>query len=474
MFTPLFASIKRHLLLPTLCCLLPSIFFTGCGGGGGGALSAGSGSTAASATSYALRPIVSANVGPSGATVSGGGVTFSARMPATQTITISERVYPGGPPASVYGRVVDIQPDGTQFPSGASLCLSYDGYPGDVSRLAIFTGDNLTQKIASSVVSSNKTLCSTLAHASPYSIGRVIDLTVPSWTLFAMMDKTKFPGILKTSTETDPTRGSLMVYEILVDCFDACAEGGRRRFKFATGGDHDGDLLIDEREASYPMWRDTRQLFWSRLRNSSGAVEGGISYWLAAQFIKYYTGVDTWTSTIDQPVNRVTRFFYFHDNSLSPDYFVDLMRDETSSPGIITMNTRDSYGHDWTYTIDRATAAITRVSRFSGGPAPVTATTDAAAYTGLSTEVLSYLFFLVGLDDTPDGSWGDAHDDDVRMSPNQELFAVNVMNLVRGYGWLNTSAVEAYYRDRLDCLSPADCRSANGRIPSAFRSTESR
>lgn len=455
----------RGMILRAALILCSALAVAGCGGGGGGSnapASAGAPASSGTATNYSARRLASGEVGPGGRTLAGAGVTLTASLDATATLSIIERVYPDGPPTGIVGRVVDLQPDGTRFRgSGARLCLSYAAYAGDVSELAIYTGANLDEKLAVTADAGSRMLCTTLAHASPYAIRRVRDLTLPEVSLFTTMDKTKNPAIVTTSTEEDPTRGTLTVIDIEVPCDLACVESGLRRFKFAAAGDHRGDLLIDERQAAYPLWKDAGSLFWTRLYGDSGGLQGGIAYYLALQFIAYYGGgAGVGAGTLDPATNRVTRLFYLHSGSTSPDLVVDLSRDDATAPGVVKMEVRDDYGKSWLYTIDRTTAAITKKAEFGGGPPAVTAQVTDAAYTALDTEALQDLYMLLGLDDTPDETPGDAHDKYVRMSPNQELFAVNVMNVLRGYGWMNTRAIEAYYRDRLACLTD-DCRTDN-------------
>ena len=71
----------------------------------------------------------------------------------------------------------------------------------------------------------------------------------------------------------------------------------------------------------------------------------------------------------------------------------------------------------------------------------------------MNEELLYFLYVLVGMEDTPDYTTGDPLDEYPRYTPNQELFAVNVMNLLKGQGWNNLEAIEAYYRDRVKLWS---------------------
>ena len=419
----------------------------GCGGGGGGA---GVSQNAAAPPKgvYSLISPASLDIGPATAAVSTTGATLEASLGATTTVTVSERFYTTGRPAGAAGKIYDIKPDGLAFRPGTRLCISYENAGYAPNELTIVTGEALDQPVPSSVNAGRGSICAELSHSSPYGMRRATSLTIPDSTFFGnMRTKELYKYSVKSYSETDRDLGALSVVKIFIDCNFACVESGERIFKVASNG----DLLILDNGA-YPLWYDLEQLKWIHLKNEQGAITAGIPYLLAAAYTDYYVGggpLSGFSSQLDPADNRIQRFFYLKD-PVKPYLYVEIIREDSTSPGVIRAVV-DRDGHPkLSYVIDRATAAITKtwISTVDGFHS-VSAAPGDSAYNDLNAELLYYIYVLVGIEDTPDYTAGNAHDQYPRYTPNQELFAVNVMDLLKGLGWNNLQAIEAYYRDRL-------------------------
>lgn len=413
---------------------------TGCGGGGGGATQV---TSTQSQGVYSLISPASRDIGTATSTVSTGDATLSASLAETTNVTISERFYTSGRPEGVVGKIYDIKPDGLAFRSGTKLCISYDNIDDDPDELTIVTGEGLDQVVASSADYGKGAICAELSHSSPYGLNRVRNLETPASTVFGdMHTKEDYKYAVKTYSETDSELGALSVVKISVYCNLKCIESGDRIFKVASNG----DLYIDE-SGAYSLWGDLDQLKWIHLRNDEGGIVAGIPYFLASAYLDYYMGggpLSGAMSTLDPSENFIKRFFY-KEGAVSPYLYLEIARNDSTQPGVITMKVNRTGDGDRSYTINQTTAAITK---YISNVEYTSATPGDTGYTTLNNELLGYIYILVGIEDTPDYTAGNAYDEYPRYSPNQELFAVNVMNLLKGYGWNNMQQIEVYYRDR--------------------------
>lgn len=424
---------------------------SGCGGGGGGGDNA-TGASNGATTGYAMRAAASAPVGPNGAVLSDFAASLDATLAATQTVTLYERFYVSGRPAGIIGPIYDIRPDGVQFAGGgAELCISYRGSgqaPGD---LQIYTGANFSEPVASYTDTARQMICARLAHASPYGIKRATRLTVPEFTIFADLNtKNEYQYKVETETGTDADLGAFVKYRIAVYCNLQCIEGGDRFFTFIQGGANNGDLYIRE-NGNYPLWWDAGNMKWTNFYSEAGAVEAGIAYLLAAQYVYYFTGdtsMPTFIAQLDPASNMLNRYIDFDPDEPGFDRYIALVRDA----GSIVVTVRGDGTAERSYTITESTAAISKYAISGGTYVTTTALPSDAAYTTLRTELVDYINQIIGYDDTPDETAGDAYDIYTRYTPNQELFAINTRNLITGYGWNNLEAIEAYYRDRQETM----------------------
>ncbi len=431
----------------------------GCGGGGGGGSAAGIAPSTSGATPvYALISPVSRTVGAAPTTIAAGDVTLDAALATTTTVTVTERFYTSGRPLGVIGKIYDIKPDGLAFLAGTRLCISYEGSTYPASELVIVTGENLDQPLATTVDSGRGRVCANLQHSSPYGMRRAMNLKTPADTFFGNLNidaKEPYRYTVTTSAETDSEIGGLTVTKILVDCNLQCRESGEHTFKVAQGGDYDGALFIRD-SGAYPFWTDLSNLKWIYFRNEAGAIVAGIAYLLAAEYIDAYTGGGTmasYISRLDPAENRIQRFF-FEEGDIRPYLTIEVIRDDATAPGVVRVIITNEYDITYTYVINRTTAAITKSWNCpSDGPHSVSVSPGDAEYKSINTELLYNFYVLIGLDDTPDYTKGNAWDQYWRHSPNQELFAVNVMNLIKGLGWNNLEAIEMYYRDRLEAIA---------------------
>lgn len=459
----------RKTLYIILIAAFSALLFAGCGGGGGGSTGGAgdngnddSGIPPAGPSNYALIELASGEVGAEPSTVAAAGVSLTASLQAPAEVTISERFYTSGRPAGAIGKIYDIKPDGLQFKPGTRLCIDYTDtdYAGD--ELTIVTGENLDVELAG--VNENGRLCAELAHSSPYGFHRASNLHTPDHTIFGDLfsdDPDDVPDDVKvvTGSGTDYDRGGYMSVKITVNCEMECISSGERTFRIIQGGAYDGDIYIQE-TGTYSLWMDMDSYKWTAFKNEAGALLAGVPYLLAAEYINYFLGtgiMSTYIAALDPTVNRIQRFFY-REGEVQHYLYIDVARDETASPGKITVGI-DAANHPFrTYVIDRTTAAITKtwVSAVDGLHTETAAPGD-AAYAALNQELLYYIYVLVGIEDTPDYTAGDPYDQYPRYTPNQELFAVNVMNLLKGLGWSNLGEIEAYYRDRQKAMEdPAD------------------
>ncbi len=423
----------------------------GCGGGGGDA----SDPVAASGV-YALKSLASTDVGPVTTTILAGSAMLEASLADTQTVTVAERFYTSGRPSGLIGKVYDIQPDGLPFVSGTRFCISASGTGYSPAELEIVTGPALDQYMDSLPDYSGNRVCAALSHSSPYSIKRARSLTTPDYTIFGSLyslDTYKYDYKVVAENGTD-SWGSYYKVDITVNCDFNCIESGRRQFRFYQGGDNDGDLYIDENEGTYPMWLDFAQMKWAHLKSADGATVGGIAYLLSAEFCKFFLGssslMDSYIKMLDPDQNSLQRFFY-KEGKTKPYLFVELIKDETLISGKVKVNIEKDDQPLHSYLIDRTTASITETwTSTIDGLHTTTVTLSDSGYSDMNQYVLYYVYLIVGLDDTPDETRGDPYDVYDRYLPVQELFAVNVMNLLKGQGWQNLEAIEVYYRDRLE------------------------
>jgi len=442
-------KLKAALLAATA--ILICAGFAGCGGGGGNSAAP----AAASAGSYTLISPASREIGSTSVTLVSGGATLQASLPATTTVTVTERFYSSGRPLGVAGKIYDIKPNGLPFKPGTQLCISYSGiaeYQPD--ELTIVTGENLDQQLASTLDSGRGRICAQLQHSSPYGLARVESLRTPDYTFFGdTQTKKLYPPKITNASGTDPERGAYSAQTISIDCNLKCFESGARTFEVIQGGAYAGDLYIKD-DGSYPLWLDMDELRWMPFKNTSGAVVAGIPYLLAAEYMKYYGsgGLESYEAQLDPPANRIQRFF-FKEGQTAAYLYIEIVRDDTAAPGIITEEINNLDAGDFHYVINRTTAAITKtwISKIDGQHT-VSAAPGDASYTALNGELLNAIHQLVGIEDTPDYTTGNPHDEYPRYTPLEELFAVNVMNLLKGYGWNNIQQFEAYYRDRLKAM----------------------
>jgi hypothetical protein len=445
-------NLKRK-LQTALTAAAAMLICAGCGGGGGGDSAP---QVAASVGTYSLISPASREVGTTPVTIASGGATLIASLPATTTVTVTERFYTAGRPAGVAGKVYDIKPDGLAFQPGTQFCISYDDIseyqPGE---LTIVTGEQLDQQIPSTVDAPRGRICASLQHSSPYGMARVVNLHTPALTFFgdAAATKRDFPPKVTATFENDDEFGSLSVTKIRIDCHNQCLEDGERTFKVIQSGTHAGDLNIMD-DASYPLWTDMNHLEWMHFKNDSGAVVAGIPYLLAAEYMKVYGGggLETYEAQLDPADNRIQRFFYY-ENQTTPYLYIEIIREDSTAPGVIRAEVNRQNQPKFDYVINRATAAITKswISSLDG-PHTVTAAPGDATYAAINQEFLNNIYVLVGMEDTPDYTTGNAWDVYPRYTPLQELFAVNVMNLMKGFGWNNIQQIEIYYRDRLKAI----------------------
>lgn len=440
--------------------LLVSI--SGCGGGGGG--SAGSpapGGLAATPGDYALITRASASVGSTPVSIAYGAAYLRAALPSEQKVTLTERFYTAHRPSGAIGPIFDIQPDGLPFLEGTRICIkiSDDNYTGE--DLTIVTGAALNQPVAGSSGSGNE-VCAPLTHSSPYSLARVRKLSAPEYTVFGSLDAKELYKYKVTSRTEDHSQwGQMFFVRIEVYCDFQCMESGEREFSFMMGKQDDhgffdpmpDDLFIWD-NGTYPLWKDVSGMPWVNLTNSDGEVVGGIAYLLAAEYVKYFLGgsgqMDDYISRLDPPEIKIQRFIY-NGNATKQEGFIEIIKNETESPGVIKVFSRDAMNVEKTYLIDRETAGVTKkwIDHSEGAEKTLSLSPGDSGYEVLNAEVLNYVYTIVGIHDTPDETKGDAWDKIPRMLPVQELFAVNVMNLLRGYGWQNLVEIETYYRDRL-------------------------
>jgi hypothetical protein len=432
--------------------LIGFAMLSGCGGGGGGGTAASSANTAAAScgAGCVLRPAASATVGPYGATLSSASASLTASLAATQIVTLYEKFYVSGRPGGIAGTVVDIQPDGIQFANGgATLCLSYAGTGLDGSSLAVYTGGNLDQPLPSWNNAVQQKVCATLEHASPYGLKLAQSLSLREFSIFGSLDaKEKHYNKITTTSGTDD-HGDYTETRIHVECNRECMEDGDRFFRFYTG-ENNGDLYIRD-NGTIRLWRDAGGMKYSELYSSDGAVTGGIAYLLALQYMKYFTGSGAYDATIallDPSQNAIQRFITYDPDSQGFDRYTSITRDGNA----ITVNVRNDGSAERTFAVDLATAGITKSVAGQGAQSALPAS---AEYTALQKDLLQYLNEVIGLDDTPDQTAGEPYDPYVRITPLQELFAINVRNLIAGYGWNNLEAIEAYYRDRLNTMPGA-------------------
>jgi hypothetical protein len=433
-----------------LCALLAA----GCGGGkSSGGVQSGA---VAYGENYTSRQIASGSVGPSGASVAGANVDFHATLPATQTVTIQERFYLANRPGGLIGPVYDIHPDGLNFSaSPATLCLSYAGTGFSGSSLEIYTGAALDEALPTTVDTAHGTVCATLQHTSPYGIKLAENLKIPAYTIFGNLNtKEKYHYSIQTVAGTDPGKGAYTEYRIYVDCNTKCMEGGDRFFRFFRGGEYDGDMEIIE-HGNYPLWSDVGNMKWLHLYSSPGkGIDAGIAYLLALEYVYYFTGDGAAKSTeaiIDQTTNLIQRFINTRpDNPTGYERYISMKRDS----GTITVRVEGDGAAARSFTVEESTAKITKTFISNGTQQTATATPSDAAYTALRDDLLEYVNEIIGLDDTPDETAGSSTGEYVRMTPNQELFAINVRDLLTGNGWGNLEAIEGYYRDRNKLMPP--------------------
>jgi len=446
--------LPTNFTLPLFILLLISIaLLAGCGGGGGGATAPGASVSAAAVSCGAgcvMRPAATAEVGPAGATLSSGATTLTASLAATQTVTIYEKFYVSGRPGGIVGAGVDIQPDGLQFAGGgATLCMSYanTGFTG--GSLAIYTGSALDQPLTTWNNTAQQKVCTTLQHASPYGIKLAQSLSIPEYTIFGSLDaRDKYFYKVTPTTDSDE-HGDYTETRVHVECNGACMEDGDRYFRLYTG-DNNGDMYIRD-NGTIRLWRDLGGMKYTSLYNADGAIEAGIAYLLALEYLKYFTDSGEYDATIallDPAQNAIHRFIRYNPDNAGYDRYTSIIRDSDS----ITVNVRNDGKAEREFTIDRTTAGITK--KVSGQAAESALPAD-AAYTALQQDLLAYLNEVIGLDNTPDQTEDDFRDAYTRMTACQELFAINVRNLITGYGWSNLEAIEAYYRDRQNTMPGA-------------------
>jgi hypothetical protein len=441
----------KNILYSALFSATIALVCAGCGGGGKSAAPITS-----DAGSYSLVEPVAREIGPAPATLVSGGATLVASLPATTTVTVTKRFYTYNRPEGVAGKIYDIKPDGMAFRSGTKLCISYsEATDYQPNELTIVTGEQLDQEVASTLDAANGRICAQLQHSSPYGLARARSITTPAYTFFGdMRTKELYRTKVTTTSETDSERGALAVTTILVDCNLNCIESGERTFKVVQGGKYDGDLYIGDNGA-YQLWKDLGNLRWVQFKNSQGGLVAGIAYYLAVQYAKYYGGspLPGYEAQLDPPDNRIQRFFYNSQGGLIPDFYIEIIREDSTSPGVIRAKVNRPNHPNFAYVINRSTAAITKswVSTMDGAHS-VSAAPGDAAYKAINDELLAAVYDLIGLDDTPDYTDGNAWDQYARYNPNQELFAVNVMNLLKGFGWNNVKQIEVYYRDRLKAM----------------------
>jgi len=443
-------SSRIKTFIAVLAVAITTLFLHGCGGGG-----AGGDIPTTPSSNYTLLSLASAEVGPAGETITVSGASLDAALADSAEITVCERSYPAGRPSGTLTRVFDIQPDALPFEAGTRLCISYDGTGYDGSDLVIVTGENLDEELATTDYSSTSRVCAELQHSSPYSVKRARSLSVPDYTIFGDLSmEESYTYKIETGTDTDSDRGTLQVFEIYVDCAMKCMESGRRIFKLSQGGNYDGGLFIYD-QGTYPMWLDAHAYEWTDFTNEQGALNAGVAYLLAAEYIDFFVGSGVMSSYIDQldPAYNIIQRNFYEEDAVQPYLYIEITRDDTNAPGVITVFVKRSGSVDRTYIIDRSTVAITEEwNTVASGRASVTFNPGETGYEDEKTKLLTYVYYVLGLDDTPDYTGGNAWDEHTRLTPNQELFATNVMNLVKGLGWGNLAAIEAYYRDRNELL----------------------
>jgi len=435
----------------------------GCGGGGGAAGGAGGSLQSAGTGNYVLVERTSADVGPEGAALSWNSVYLEAALSKEKKVTITEKFYTSRRPTGVVGKIFDIQPDGLQFLPGTRLCLSAEGTGYSPSDLVVVTGPNLDVELDSRPESSRDRVCTELSHSSPYSLSRARDLEAAEYTIFGSLDaKEKYRYTVDQETIDHQLWGNSLQVDIKVYCDFQCMESGERKFIFVQGGQPgggdgsfepgDGDLYVID-DGTYPLWRDMDGVPWIRLKSTNGTVVGGIAYLLAAEYVNYFAGSGTtskYISLLDPSQISVQRFFY-RDGETSAYRYVEIERDESAMAAKIRVLVKVDGRPDRTFIIDRTTAEISKswVSSIDGKHEVVASPGD-DDYQDVNDEVLYYVQVLVGIEDTPDETAGNPWDDYPRYTPLHELFAVNVMDLLMGYGWNNLEMIESYYRDRLD------------------------
>ncbi|MFA6450178.1 MAG: hypothetical protein WCX65_11955 [bacterium] len=450
------AGAIRKRLKTALMAASAVLICAGCGGGGGGTTAT---PTEAGVGSYMLVAPVSREIGVAPVTLVCGGATLEASLPATTTVTITERFYTSGRPGGVAGKIYDIKPDGLAFKPGTRLCISYaeaeaEGYL--TGELTLVTGERLDQELASTLDGSRGSICATLQHSSPYGMARVMSLRTPDYTFFGGSNtKTLYPIKVTSASEIDDEVGPVSVTKILVRCTpQQCLESGERTFKVAQSGTHAGELYIRD-EGAYPMWQDMENLKWMPFKNEQGAILAGIPYLLASEYMALYAGgspIAGYAAQLDPADNRIQRFFYY-ENQTAPYLYIEIIREDSTAPSVIRAQVNHRNSPIFNYVINRTTAAITKswISPVDG-PQSVMVSPGDAAYADINLELLYNIYTLIGMDDTPDYKAGNAWDAYARYTPNQELFAVNVMNLLKGFGWNNINQIEIYYRDRLKAM----------------------
>ncbi|MFC1474601.1 hypothetical protein ACFLQK_01030 [bacterium] len=448
-------TLSAALLLAGIC------FFAGCGGGGRDA--GPSGAASYYPASYVLVERASGDVGPELSRISYDNTFLVAALPSGREVTLAERFYTSGRPMGIVGKVFDIQPDNLPFKEGTQLCISTSGTGYSGRGLVIVTGQSLDQPLES--LSSSSRVCAYLEHSSPYSLAHARNLGAKEYTIFGALDAKENPDYtvkITSSTENHDSWGSMFVVNITVHCDYQCMVSGEREFRFMAGQQQEGsnildplpdDLLIVESGGTYPLWTDSDGMPWIHLRTPDGVTVGGIAYLLAAEYVSYFLGPGKMSQYIDEmdPNENSIQRFFFRDGRSSPYLFVEITRNETDMPGMIRILVKKSGETDKTYMVDRSTAEITKSwNSPNGGVVSVSAAPGDSGYDEINRDLLYMVHSVVGLDDTPDETRGDARDLIPRYLPIQELFAVNVLNLLRGLGWHNLEAIEIYYRDRLE------------------------